>query len=107
MQLVEVAVPKNSKVISRGGACIALQLGRREEKVPARLFGPNLGRYKGNRIVCTVAVTSDRNQSGDVIPVVVLKPVKSKRARPTHGTPFWDGTNIVIPSLSAAEARLN
>jgi hypothetical protein len=99
MQFVEVAVPTNAKIVVRGGQCIALQLNRRELKVPARFVADDLARYRGSKVVCQATITTDRNQSRERVPVVVLHPAKSKHAKPTHGTPFWDGKQIVIPQL--------
>lgn len=98
MNLVEVSVPKSAKPMCRGVSALALQLGRREGKVAARLVAEDLGRYKGKTLVCKATVSSGKNSRGDKIPVVLLQPTNRKKA--THDTPFWNGNQIVIPAMT-------
>lgn len=97
MHLVEVPVPKSAKPMRRGVSTLALQLNRRAQKVPARLLANDFGQYRGKTVICTAEIGEDRNADGDMIPVVRLRPTTKKRA--THGTPFWDGSQIVIPAM--------
>ena len=97
MNLVEVSVPKSARPMCRGVSALALQLNRREQKVPARFIASNLGSYKGKTLVCIAEVGKARNADGVMIDVVTLKPTKKKQA--THDTPFWDGSQIVIPAM--------
>jgi hypothetical protein len=97
MNLVAVSVPKSAKPMCRGVSALALQLGRREGKVAARLVVDDLGRFKGKTVICKATVSQGRNSSGDPIPVVLLQPTNRKKA--THDTPFWNGSQIVIPAM--------
>jgi hypothetical protein len=97
MNLVEVSVPKSAKPMCHGAPALALQLGRREGKVEARLIADDLARFKGKTVICEATASQARNSKGDPIPVVLLKP--TRRVTATHDTPFWNGSQIVIPAM--------
>lgn len=97
MHLVEVAVSKNAKVQSGAIPTLALQLGKREDKIPAQLFAPDLGRVRGKRIVCIARPGQVRTARGESAFGVVLQATKRRVA--THGTPIWKDGQIDFPEL--------
>lgn len=94
MQLVLVPIPKSAKSVCGG---LHVDLNRRERAVQGVLVSSDPSRYRGETIVCTAIVTEGRNFEGDKIPIVRLEPTKKRAA--THATPYWDGSQIVIPVL--------
>ncbi len=83
--------------MSRGVSALAFHLNRRERKVPARLITGDFGRYRGLKVICRAEIIDDRNSEGEPIKVVQLQP--TNKARATHGTPFFNGDQIVIPAM--------
>lgn len=96
---IEVAVPKNAKALNRRhAAMLSLMVGHRGDKIPARLVAGNVTKVRGSTIICHAEVSKDRNQQGDIIDVVLLRPTNKKK--PNAGTPYRDENGkIVIPTL--------
>ncbi len=82
MKLIEVPVPKNVKHMVSHVSAFAFQVGKRGEKIPVRLVGDDLGRYRGKRIICDAAKTTGTNARGEVIEFFCLKP--TRKAQATH-----------------------
>ncbi len=99
MQHIEVSVPKNAKALNRrNAATLALTIGHRGDKIPARLVAGNVTKVRGTTLICLAEVAKDRNQKGEVIDVLFLRPTNKKK--PSAGTPYRDANGkIVIPTL--------